>query len=227
MTATITEPNATEQRQIQPQPRRKAPKALPSKKWFIVGVVALLAFIANLVAVRSMTHTDKIVVAAADTLAGTPLAEVSLDNASARLDAGTLDAVLSVDDTDKLSDHVLTASLSAGDPIPKSLLVAPAAESGLRAMSVPIDPAYAAAGTLVAGDRVDVIEIAGGSPGYVMHAAEVLDVVDADAGGIVTASSSYAVVLAVDSDTALRLAAARDSGSLQLVKSTGSHPDGS
>lgn len=89
-------------------------------------------------------------------------------------------------------------------------------------MSVPIEPDHAVAGALRQGDRVDVIEVRDGIATYLVTDAEVLAVPGGEQRGGLGTLSRFSVTLAVDDVTALRLASALRSGSLDVVRSTGS-----
>lgn len=89
-------------------------------------------------------------------------------------------------------------------------------------MSVPIDPDHAVAGALRQGDRVDVIEVRDGTAAYLITDAQVLDVPTAEQRGGLGSLNRFSITLAVDDETALRLATALRSGSLDVVRSTGS-----
>ena len=100
------------------------------------------------------------------------------------------------------------------------LVVEPGAPSGLRSMSLPIAVAHAAGGTIVAGDRVDVISVLDGSATYVATDVEVIGSSDVD-GGSFGSIGDYHIVVAVDARQALDLAEAIESSSLEIIRSTG------
>ena len=87
-------------------------------------------------------------------------------------------------------------------------------------MSLPIAVAHAAGGTIVAGDRIDVISVLDGSASYVATGIEVIGTSDVD-GGSFGSIGDYHIVVAVDATQALDLAEAIESGSLEMVRSTG------
>lgn len=70
------------------------------------------------------------------------------------------------------------------------------------------------------GDRVDVVAVIDGNARFVAVDLEVMSVSD-DSGGAIGATSSYHVVVAVESDDALRLAEALEGGSMEIIRSTG------
>jgi Flp pilus assembly protein CpaB len=89
-------------------------------------------------------------------------------------------------------------------------------------MSIPISPTKAVAGTLQAGDLVDVIASGELGSWYVTTSAEVLAVSDPTAGGF--ASTDYTVTIAVDPQISLRLACAMDNGKIDIARATGATP---
>lgn len=129
--------------------------------------------------------------------------------------------LISEDELDDLGGWVLARPVAAGGLIGQSDLVAPGSTPGLRSMSLPVPVEHAAGGALAAGDRVDVISVSDATADYVATDLEVVSVAEGAAGAI-GAVSSYHVVVSVDADQALALAEALDSGSVELVRSTGS-----
>ena len=94
--------------------------------------------------------------------------------------------------------------------------------AGLRAMSIPIDPALAVGGRLAAGDRVDVL-FAGDRDGRRSSSrdAEVLAVDATGRGGIGETSSPFTVTIAVDAAAVAAVAAAIADGDISLARTTG------
>ena len=120
----------------------------------------------------------------------------------------------------ELEGWVVERSIPVGGLLNRSVFVEPGAPSGLRSMSLPIAVAHAAGGTIVAGDRIDVISVLDGSASYVATGIEVIGTSDVD-GGSFGSIGDYHIVVAVDAIQALDLAEAIESGSLEMVRSTG------
>jgi Flp pilus assembly protein CpaB len=117
---------------------------------------------------------------------------------------------------------VATRRIAAGEPLVHSALSPAAAPDGLRAMSVPVPAEHAVGGELSVGDRVDVINADGPQALYVVRSAEVIGVAPRrGSAGFSSSSSAFYVSIAVDSDTALRLAAAIRAGKVEVVRATG------
>lgn len=188
-------------------------------------VAGLLAVVANLAVLSA--RDDVFVVAAA-------ASEIRQGQVIAAADFTTVDVNV---DEDTLRDLVLAADLPAIEgkiaarTIPQGALIHPddfrnaSAPLELRAMSIPVGREDAVGGDIAAGDLVDVIAVADGLAEYVTTAAEVLAVPEQATSGI-AGGSSYYVTIAVDAETALRLALALDEAQVTVVRSTGaSEPD--
>jgi Flp pilus assembly protein CpaB len=115
---------------------------------------------------------------------------------------------------------VLDRAIPAGGMVDRNSLVEPGEASGLRLMSLPIGEEHAAGGSLISGDRVDVISVDDGTASFVATNLEVTGVASTAAGSI-GAMSAYHVVVAVTADLAVDLAAALDSGALEVVRAPG------
>jgi Flp pilus assembly protein CpaB len=135
-------------------------------------------------------------------------------------DFESLDHLITDESLGSYDGWVLRRAIDEGALLDVSSLVQPGDGSGLRSMSLPVDREHAAGGSLVAGDRVDVISVVDGEAGYVASDLEVTGVAEDSSGGI-GAVSQYHIVLSVSADQALALAAALDSDSLEIVRSTG------
>lgn len=124
------------------------------------------------------------------------------------------------DDLDALEGWIAARSIAEGEPIGRSDLVRPGAGDGLRTMSIPVSVEHSAGGTVVVGDRVDVISIVGDAPAFVATDLEVVSIAEATQTGLAVAGP-YHVVVAVGPDEALALARAIADGSLEVLRSTG------
>ena len=187
----------------------------------VMALAALLALLLNLAVLRGNQDTIEVAVAAADISAGTTLSmahftlsEVPADGVlSARFVAG--------DRVDGAVGQLTTRAIAAGEPILESDLLVVENRDGLRAMSIPIDQTQAVAGNISAGDSVDVVLVLDGVATYIAVDVQVLAVPDTGTNAL-GARTGYAPTLAVDAEQALRIAAALDSGTVHIVRSTGS-----
>jgi Flp pilus assembly protein CpaB len=105
---------------------------------------------------------------------------------------------------------VASVDLNNGEPIARSEIARSGSNTGLGAMSIDVPADHAAGGSIVAGDRVDVIAADGsGGASYIAQGLRVLTVAPSGDGGLLGATvGDYWVEVAVDKATALRLTAA-------------------
>ncbi|MEX2619142.1 MAG: Flp pilus assembly protein CpaB [Egibacteraceae bacterium] len=185
-------------------------------------VAALLAALLNFSALRARDDTVRIAVAAHEVPAGAPIAVGAVRFMDARLDEDVVATLLSPERAREVAGWIATHPIAPGEPIRASDLRAPAAPEAQRAMSLPIDPAHAVAGALRSGDRIDVIAVRDGAADYLVTDAAVLAVSGGGERGGLGGAQRYSVTLAVDEETALRLATALRTGELDVVRSTGS-----
>jgi Flp pilus assembly protein CpaB len=185
----------------------------------VMIVAGLAAFALNLSLLRSDDGVTLVAVAGAPIDAGATVTADMLRLVEVAASEPTLSRL--VRDPSEVAGMVATVDIPAGDPISSGLLRDPAATGGLRAFTISVDPSHAGGGDLIdAGDEVDVIAVDDGTARYVVAAAPVLDVADSGERGLVAATDYY-VVVAVDADTALALAEAMQSDSVEVVRATG------
>jgi Flp pilus assembly protein CpaB len=141
------------------------------------------------------------------------------------VDADILSSLFQSHEVQQLVGRVAIRQLVAGELLSRSALIPAVGAEGLRAMSVPIDPSHAVGGSLVAGDRIDLIHVTEAGPRYVLVGAEVLSVATPDRAAL-TGPTSFHVVLAVTEASALEVAAAINDGKIELVRSTGAESAG-
>ena len=135
-------------------------------------------------------------------------------------DFEAIDRMVTEEDVAGFMGWMVGRHLAEGEVVGVSALVEPGDGPGLRSMSFPVPIERAAGGSLVAGDRVDVISVIDGQAGFVASDLEVTGVAETATGGI-SMVGTYHVVVAVTAEQALALAAALDSGSVEVVRSTG------
>lgn len=205
------------------RPRRRRPLVGRLSTGHVVMLVAaLLAAVLNYSVLRAGDDTARVAVALRDLPAGAPVALDALRFAAAGVDEDLLAALVTPERAAEVDGWVATAPIAAGEPLRASDLRRPSAPAEQRAMSVPIDPGHAVAGALRQGDRVDVIEVRDGTATYLLTDAQVLAVPTGEQRGGLGSLDRFSITLAVDDVTALRLAAALRSGSLDVVRATGS-----
>lgn len=189
----------------------------------LLAIVVILAFILNMLVLQDRGESTLVAVAAHPLTGGSTLTEGDLRLIPVSASFEGLEGLVTEDQVGDLLGTVLGASLQDGELIRADDLAAPESRSGLRSMSIPIPIEHAVGGALAVGDRVDVISASDGSSRYVAVDLEVIEVGDRD-GASIGVTSSFHVVVAVGGDEALAVAAAIDSGSIEIVRSTGAEP---
>jgi Flp pilus assembly protein CpaB len=197
-------------------------------------VLAVLAAGFGYAALQDRSAVTSIVVASSVVPAGAPV-----DAGNTRLvkvhasDTALVQGVLS---PSSLADGWTAAvAVGRGQPITVSEVVKPSSAPVLGEMSIAVPVQQAAGGRLAPGDLVDVIasragEGGGGGADYVAQGLRVVAVAPTStASGVLGGGSTgYYVIVAVDKQTALHLAAAlglegegAPGGQMELVRSTG------
>ncbi len=216
---------STTQREAGPlQPARRRILRRLSASHVIIAIVVILAFVLNLFVLHDRDSTTLVAVAAQPIAAGS-----YVDPATLRLvpvDSGfeALPGLVTGADLTGMSGWVTSRSIPEGGLIERAVVIEPGSSPGMRSMSLPVSIEHAAGGTLVAGDRVDVIAVFDGTARFVASDLEVTSVATSPSG--IGAVSSYHVVVSVGADEALALAQALDAGSVEIVRSTGAEPIG-
>lgn len=205
-----------------PQSARRRIGRRLSLNHVLIALVVILAFVLNLLVLQDRGSTTLVAVADRPLTAGS-----QIDPSTLRLvpvDSGFegLPDLVTEGELAALDGWVLSRSVAAGGLIDESTFVAPGSPSGLRSMSLPVPIEHAAGGSLVAGDRIDVISVDDGTAGYVAEDLEVVMVAEGSSGGI-AGVSDFHVVISVKADEALALAEALDRGSIEIIRSTGSN----
>ena len=203
-----------------PSSARRRFRRRPSASHILIAVVVILAFVLNLLVLRDRSSTTLVAVARQPLSTGSVLTLDGVEFIPVDADFEALDHLISQDALNSYEGWILDRAIPEGGILDTSALVPPGDSAGLRTMSIPIGREHAAGGSLVAGDRVDVISVTDGVPTFVATDLEVTGVAAESSGGI-GAVAAYHVVLSVNADQALALAGALDSGSLEIVRSTG------
>lgn len=201
-------------------PRRRLASRL-SAGHLLMLLAALVAVVANYAVLRARDDTVRVAVAAVELRPGLEVRAGDLAFTDVRAEPEVLGTLLEPERLPAVEGWIATAAVPAGELVRASDLHAPSAPAAQRAMSVPIEAEHAVAGDLQPGDRVDIIEVEGRTATYLVTDAEVLAVPPPAATGIAGGLRSFSVTIAVDDETALRLAVAIRSGQLEVVRSTG------
>lgn len=192
----------------------------PSMSHIMIAVAAFLAFGLNFLALQNREATTLVAIADRPIPGGTPWSRESIRLVPLPDDFEGLGHLVLEEDLPGLDGWIVSRSVAENELLDRAIVVRPGGGEGLRTMSVPVPMEHAAGATLVVGDRVDVISTVDGEPEYVAFGLEVVGVADTVQAGL-SGVGPYHLVVAVDSDQALALARAIDSGSLEVIRSTG------
>lgn len=185
-------------------------------------VAALVAAVLNYSVLRAHDEVTQVAVAARAIPSGAPITGDALRLTDVRVDEEVRSRMLDPERVAQVDGWIATGPIGRGEILRTTDVRSPSAPEALRAMSLPIAPEHAVAGGLRAGDRVDVIEVRDDAATYLVTDVEVLAVPPTQARGGLGVLSQFSVTLAVDDQTALRLAVGLRSGALDVVRSTGS-----
>ena len=177
----------------------------------------LVGMVLTLAALRDRPAGREVAVAAHDIHAGDALVPTDLRLVRVDADDDVLATVVRGRDLGHVRGLVATARIGAGELVPRRGLRPQAAPGGLRAMSIPIDPARAVGGRLASGDRVDVVFAGRDESSIIVADALVLSVDARGRGGIGESASPFTVTVAVDARQSELLAAAIADGNLSLT----------
>lgn len=206
-----------------PGPPRRRLGGRVSTGHVVLVVAGLVAGLANYAVLRGADDTVQVLVASRDLAAGEIVEAGLFRPVRAGLDGDLLDRVLRPGDLEAHAGSVIAAAIPAGAPLRPSDLRSPAGPGGTRRMSLAVDLSHAAGGAIRAGDRVDVIAVREGRAVYVVGGAEVV-AVDRGGQGALAGLDRFAISIAVDAEAALCLAEAMETGSIEVVLSTGAAP---
>jgi Flp pilus assembly protein CpaB len=191
----------------------------------VVGVVAaLLAFVLAASLLTDRREMTIIMVATDQIGPGTAITPSMVTSEELPASTRFVDQLVTLEQVES-GEVMATRTIGPGEPLLASATGEPGAAAPRRVMSIPLESWQAAGGDIEVGDQVDVIATTrDGGARYVLQAASVVDRSSADdAGGLVGGSRSGDLVITVevDADQALDLAAAIESGTLTVVRSTG------
>lgn len=205
---------------VVPAPRRGLLRRVSAGHALLV-VVGLLAALTNFAVLRSADATVRVASAARDLRPGEILAPDALTFTDVDVEDAVAATLLRPGEVERFTGSVIANHVGAGELITRTDLSRPATDSGLRAMSIPVEPAHAVGGALRPGDRIDVIEVVDGTARYIAVNVEVVAVADRGGGAALGGLTPYSVTVAVDDASALLLAAAVRADAVELVRSTG------
>ncbi|HLM18183.1 MAG TPA: Flp pilus assembly protein CpaB [Acidimicrobiia bacterium] len=181
----------------------------------IVGVVLSFAVL------RQRDGETAVLVAAHEIRAGESISASDFRAVRVTLTPEVLATVAQADDLRLFRGRIAGSTLAEGELVTTRTLRSRAAPHGLRAMSIPIDPARAVGGRLAAGDRVDVLFAGQRAVSIIVADARVLAVDARGRGGIGESASPFTVTVGVTARQSQLVAAAVADGEISLARTTG------
>lgn len=195
----------------------------PSLSHILIALAAVLAFVFNFLAVQDRSDTILVAVADGRIQAGSRVDASDIRFVEIPASFGGLGGLVDQASWEEMSGWVALRPVDDGAVLAADVFGPPSAGDGMRSMSVPVPIEHAVGGLIEVGDTVDVLSVSEAGPAFVATAVTVVGVAPERGSGI-GGSGGFYVVLAVDADQALRLAMAIDTGSIELIRSTGASP---
>jgi len=191
-----------------------------AKGHWVALSLGLLAFLVNIAVLRDRRETVRVAVADQEITAYSELSDDMVRYVD--MPADVADAMNLADADDIAAGVYTTDGLQDGMPLPLAETVEELPNDGLRSMSIPVGREHAAGGHLTPGDLVDVIMVPDeGDPIFVAVAVEVLAVGEEGDGGLGEQSQEYHVVVGINDQQALQIAAAIAGDQVEIIRSTG------
>src|SRR3954454_6240773 len=187
----------------------------------VMVVAGLLGVVLSFAALRQRDGDVRVAVAAHEIRAGERVSSGDFRSEAVTMSAPLLATVVRPRELDALAGRIAGTTLAEGELVSQRMLRPPAARHGLRAMSIPIDPARAVGGRLAAGDRVDVLFVGTEEASIIVADAQVLAVDARGRGGIGESASPFTVTLAVTAAQSQLVAAAVADGDVSITRTTG------
>lgn len=230
MTSSLTAEQETSSDSSRPRPRPVAPRRRKARERISLGhlfmiAAALLAFVLVISVLQDRSKTTQVLVARSDIQPGSAITPDLVRQVPMPAGSDLATAMAGLGDLAG-GGAIAGQRIEAGDPVTLTAIAPRSDNSGLRAMSIPIERARAVGGELAPGDRVDVISVTGSSATYVATDLEVLKTQNQQGTGALGSSAltDYYVTVAVDGETALAIALAQQTGEVSILRSTGAVP---
>jgi Flp pilus assembly protein CpaB len=192
-----------------------------SRGHVVMVVAGLVGVVLSFAALRQQEGDTRVLVAAREIRAGEVVHRDDFRTEAVTMSPSLLTTIVRAADARSVAGRVAATTIDRGELVARRTLRPRAARHGLRAMSVPIDPARAVGGRLAAGDRVDVLFAGERAVSIIVADAEVLAVDARDRGGIGQSTSPFTVTIAVSARESQLVAAAIADGELSLALTTG------
>jgi pilus assembly protein CpaB len=195
-----------------------------SRGHVVMVIAGLVGVVLSFAALREHDGNARVLVAAHEIRAGETVAPADFRSEAVTMGSALLATAVRAEDAATVRGKVAASTIAAGELVVGRTLRPRAARHGLRAMSIPIDPARAVGGRLAAGDRVDVLFAGTREVSIIVADAEVLAVDARGRGGIGESASPFTVTVAVSAAQSQLLAAAIADGDVSIARTTGANP---
>jgi Flp pilus assembly protein CpaB len=204
-----------------PTPRRRG---RVSRGHVVMALAGIVGVVLSFAVLRQREGEAAVLVAAHEIRAGETVTAGDFRSVRATLTPEVLSTVARARDRHRFDGRIAATTVGEGELVTTRNLRRRAAPHGLRAMSIPIDPARAVGGRLAAGDRVDVLYAGQESVSIIVADAPVLAVDARGRGGIGESASPFTVTVAVTARQSQLVAAAVADGEISLARTTGATP---
>lgn len=201
------------------QPAGRRSRRRVSASHVLIALAVVLAFVLNILALQDRNASVLVAVVERPIPSGSVLSADMVRLVPMHADFAGLDSLVTDGDLPNLLGSVVSRALGEGAVLDLASVAPAGSASGMRAMSLPVEESRAAGGSLVSGDRVDVIAVFDGTPQFVVTDAEVIAVPAVGSGSF--GGTDFYVVVGVDAPEALALAQAMAAGRIDVVRSTG------
>jgi pilus assembly protein CpaB len=192
-----------------------------SRGHLVMAIAGIVGVVLSFAVLRQREGESSVLVAAHEIRAGESVRASDFRSVRVTLTPALLATVAQGRDRHHLSGRIAGATIAEGELVTERVLRRRAAPHGLRAMSIPIDPARAVGGRLAAGDRVDVLFAGEQAVSIIVADAPVLAVDARGRGGIGESASPFTVTIAVSARQSQLVAAAVADGEISLARTTG------
>jgi pilus assembly protein CpaB len=188
-------------------------------------LAGLLGALLTMNVVRAADRTQPVLVAATDLAPGTVIGDGAVRVAHIHADEAVLSSLVAGKELDRVRGQVASAPLHKGSLVSREAVRPAASGVATRVMSFPLARARAVGGKLTSGDRVDMLAVEHdtGRSGYVVTGVTVVGV-DGRGSGPLGTSNDVTVSVAVDPESAGRIASALEVSAVTLVRATGASP---
>lgn len=203
-----------------PTPAATRRRRLPRNATVLMVAAGALTALAVLLLTAERGPAHRALAATVDLSAGTTLEAGMFRPVELRADPEVAAGLVPADRAGELTGQVAANSLRRGELLAVGDVRPPGADGQPLAMALPVPPERAVGGRLSAGDRIDVLRVAGGEAVWVARDLRVLAVGGAGGSGVVR---GWQLTVAVDEADARALAEGLAAGEVTVIRSTGAH----